>query len=451
LDEALTGVGAACGEHDRGRRLRFLGIDAAVSAALREFWPAVERELPEILTGFYRQAASEPELARLVGDQTERLKAAQSAHWARLFSGRFDDEYVEGVRKIGLVHYRVGLAPRWYIGGYAFILSRLSDLAIRTYRWKPKRLREVLAAVNAAVMLDVDFALSMYAEAAEAARRADLISVAGKLEAGLRGIVEGIASQAGELQRTAESMARMAEDTTHQATTVASGSRQASNNVETVASATEELSASIREIAQQVAVSTGMIGDAVVEANGSNEQMRGLAQAAQKIGDVIDLINDIAGQTNLLALNATIEAARAGEAGKGFAVVASEVKALANQTAKATEEIAAQITAIQEATQNTVRSIQSVADKINKVSETAMAIASAVEQQGAATQEIARNVQEAAHGTEQVSATIGEVGLSAQQAGAAAAQVLAAAGQLRQNGDALKQQIDAFLQEMRAA
>ena len=173
--------------------------------------------------------------------------------------------------------------------------------------------------------------------------------------------------------------------------------------------------------------------------------------AAEKIGNVVKIISDIASQTNLLALNATIEAARAGDAGKGFAVVASEVKALANQTAKATDEIAEQIKAIQEATQISAHSIQSVARSINQVSETATAIASAVEQQGAATREITRNVVQAAQGTQEVSSNIGGVNQAAQQTGAAASQVLAAASALSKNGEALKAQVVAFLREVRAA
>ncbi len=264
-------------------------------------------------------------------------------------------------------------------------------------------------------------------------------------------VVNSVSSAASQLQSTAEAMAATTEETARQSTTVATASEQATQNVQTVASATEELSASIREIGQQVAQSSGMINAAVQQANSSNQQVQNLVSSAQKIGDVVKLINDIAGQTNLLALNATIEAARAGEAGKGFAVVASEVKALANQTAKATEEIATQIRTIQEATAVSVQSIQGVTDTIGRVNETATSIASAVEEQGAATQEIARNVQQAAKGNQEVSTTIIGVNKAAAKTGAAAGQVLVSAGELSKSGEMLRERVESFLRDVRAA
>jgi methyl-accepting chemotaxis protein len=282
-------------------------------------------------------------------------------------------------------------------------------------------------------------------------RRQGMLDLAAKFEASVGGIVESVASASVKLQSTAQAMATTSAETTRQSTTVAAASEQATQNVQAVASATEELSASIREISQQVTQASVMIQASVEQAHQSNDQVRGLTAAADKIGSVVRIISDIAGQTNLLALNATIEAARAGDAGKGFAVVASEVKALANQTAKATEEVAAQIKAIQEATQTSARLIGSIAETIGKASETAATIAAAVEEQGAATQEISRNVLQAAQGTQEVSGNVAGVREAAHQTGAAATQVLASASELLQNGETLKAQVAGFLREVRAA
>ena len=232
---------------------------------------------------------------------------------------------------------------------------------------------------------------------------------------------------------------------------VAAASEEASANVQSVASATEEMASSVNEISRQVQESSRIAHEAVDQARTTNDRVGELAKAASRIGDVVELINNIAGQTNLLALNATIEAARAGEAGRGFAVVASEVKALAEQTAKATGEISMQITGIQNATQESVGAIKQIGDTIGRMSEIASTIAAAVEEQGAATQEISRNVQQAAHGTTQVSSNIGDVQRGASETGSASAQVLSAAQLLSQDSERLKAEVGRFLNSVRAA
>jgi methyl-accepting chemotaxis protein len=286
---------------------------------------------------------------------------------------------------------------------------------------------------------------------AAADRRQAMAGLAAKFEASVGTVVDGVTSRATDLQATAASLAAISEETSRQSASVAAASEQATQNVNTVAAATEELAASVHEVLLQVTRSTKMIAETAQEAQAASSEIRGLSDVAQKIGQVVDLIMGIAGQTNLLALNATIEAARAGDAGKGFAVVASEVKTLASQTGKATEEISRQIAAIQEATKGSVQSIQGIAERIAKVSENATAIASAVEQQGAATAEIARNVAEAAKGTAEVTTNITGVHGAAQQSGSAASQLLSAAGSLSENSETLKQQVERFLVEVRAA
>lgn len=258
-------------------------------------------------------------------------------------------------------------------------------------------------------------------------------------------VVEVVASAAAELQATAESLSATAEETTRQSQSVATASEQTTNNVNTVAAAAEEMANSIEEIGRQVEQSANIASRAVEEANSTDASVSSLAAAAQKIGEVVELISDIANQTNLLALNATIEAARAGDAGKGFAVVASEVKSLANQTAKATEDIAAQIGNIQEASGGTVTAIKSISTTIGEISEIASSIASAVEEQSAATQEIARNVQEAAAGTQDVASNIAGVTQAADETGRSSSEVLSAAKELSVNGEQLREYVEKFV------
>ena len=260
-----------------------------------------------------------------------------------------------------------------------------------------------------------------------------------------------VASSSTEMESSAKSMSEIASQTQDESVTVASAAEQATASVQTVASAAEELTSSISEISRQVSHSAEISGKAVEAAEGTNQTIRDLAEGAQKIGEVVDLINDIANQTNLLALNATIEAARAGDAGKGFAVVASEVKNLASQTAQATEDISAQIGSIQNTTQQAVGAIEGIGSTISEMNEIATAIASAVEEQGAATSEISRNVQEAAAGTQGVSESIVTVKAGSEQTGEASGNVLSASQELAERFQGLRQEVETFLSKIKAA
>jgi methyl-accepting chemotaxis protein len=282
-------------------------------------------------------------------------------------------------------------------------------------------------------------------------RKADMIKLADDFEGAVGEIIQTVSSASTELEVSANTLTSTAVRSQELTTMVAAASEEASTNVQTVATATEELTSSVNEISRQVQESARIANEAVDQARKTNDRVGELSKAAARIGDVVELINTIAGQTNLLALNATIEAARAGEAGRGFAVVASEVKALAEQTAKATGEISQQISGIQAATQESVNDIREISGTIEKLSEISSTIAAAVEEQGAATQEISRNVQQAAQGTMQVSSNITDVQRGASETGSASSQVLTAAQSLSSDSNRLKLEVGKFLDTVRAA
>jgi methyl-accepting chemotaxis protein len=279
----------------------------------------------------------------------------------------------------------------------------------------------------------------------------DMKKLADDFEGAVGEIIETVSSAATELEASAGTLTSTAVRSQELTTMVSAASEEASTNVQSVASATEELTSSVNEISRQVQESARMASEAVGQARKTNEHVGKLSQAATRIGDVVELINTIAGQTNLLALNATIEAARAGEAGRGFAVVASEVKALAEQTARATGEIGQQIAGIQSATHESVNAIKEISGTIEKLSEISSTIAAAVEEQGAATQEISRNVQQAAQGTTQVSSNIIDVQRGATETGSASSQVLSAAQSLSKDSNRLKLEVGKFLNSVRVA
>ena len=425
--------------------------------------PVVESDLPGILSGFYDQIRSTPEVKKFFGDDRhmDGAKSAQLRHWAMISSGDYDARYVESVRTIGMTHARIGLEPRWYIGGYAMVIEGLVRALLKKaerggggfLKRKPAGadVADQIAALVKAALLDMDIAISIYLEASEESKRKTIQDLADQFEASVAVVVKSVGDSAVELESTAQNMARTASQTSETSTTVAAAAEQATANVSIVAASADEMGKSVSEIAHQVNHSTSIAAQAVERARMTNETIEQLSRSADKIGDVVKLISDIAAPTNLLALNATIESARAGEAGKGFAVVASEVKSLATQTAKATEEIGGQIQAMQAITRESVMAIgqiQSIIDEMNSVS---VAINAAVEEQSAATQEIARNTSEAASGAQDVSVNISRVLEGAQHTGAASEQVVSAAQQLGQQADTLSHEVNQFLKTVRAA
>ena len=287
--------------------------------------------------------------------------------------------------------------------------------------------------------------------AAAAERRAGMLALADSFETTVGGIVRGVAAAATQMQSSAEMLQTTAGHTSKESAAVATAAEQTSANVQTVAAAVEEMNASISEIGLQMSNATARAEDASRAALDTDSHVQALADNAVRIGEVVKLISAIAAQTNLLALNATIEAARAGDAGRGFAVVASEVKSLASQTAQATSDITARVTAMQAATSETVHAIRAIIERIGEISQASSAIASAVEQQSASTQEIAKNVQQAAVGTEDVTTTIGRVAAAATQTGGASSELRSAADDLSRQSEVLRGEVDRFLADVRAA
>ncbi|UFS75932.1 methyl-accepting chemotaxis protein [Tardiphaga sp. 37S4] len=320
--------------------------------------------------------------------------------------------------------------------------DEVGDMAQAVETFKVKAEEKAQAEAEARITQD---------QAAALQRKQDMIRLADDFEGTVGEIVETVSSASTELEASASTLTSTADRSQQLTTVVATASEEASTNVQSVASATEEMASSITEIGRQVQESARIANEAVDQAQKTNDRVGELSKAAGRIGAVVELINTIAGQTNLLALNATIEAARAGDAGRGFAVVASEVKALAEQTAKATGEISQQIASIQTATDDSVSAIREIGTTIGKMSEIASTIASAVEEQGAATQEISRNVQQAAQGTMQVSSNIIDVQRGASETGGASSQVLSAAQSLSSDSNRLKHEVSRFLNSVRAA
>jgi methyl-accepting chemotaxis protein len=304
---------------------------------------------------------------------------------------------------------------------------------------------------NATRMRELEKAEAETRERAAAERRLAMESLAGDFERSVNGIVRSVSTAAAGMQTTAQSMTATASDASARAATVSSASQSASSNVGTVAAAAEELSSSVAEISRQVSRSSEIASKAVGDAERTNATVQVLSTGAEKIGEVVKLIHSIAAQTNLLALNATIEAARAGESGRGFAVVASEVKALANQTAKATEEISGQVAAMQQSTSDAVGAINGITQTIAQMSEITVSISTAIEQQGEATREIARNIQQVAAGSNEISSHIGGVTTAAEATGSAATEVLSNARELDNQSGMLRSAVDGFLAKVRAA
>ncbi|MBB3808992.1 globin-coupled sensor protein [Pseudochelatococcus contaminans] len=393
-------------------RLAFAKITEQTKADLRSVWPIIEGHLPGVLQRFYDHIFAYPHLKKMIGPLQDRLSAAQLKHWQRIFSGAFDKQYFDETLKIGTAHQRIGLEPRWYIGGYQIVLNELHGIILQNSRWNMKTAAARIEAITKGLMLDLDLALSTYQDIL----LDDKKNLGDQTESAImsfQGIVFGVLDNVREngdgLRNAADDLGSVVANVSQNSDMAASAARDTASSVSEIASATEELSKSIAEVSEQISSAASSVTTTVRLMAEARDDIGNLTEAAKQIGEIVTLIQTIAAQTNLLALNATIEAARAGEAGKGFAVVASEVKELASKTSRATEDIARQIGSIQTATESTVTVIENISDAMLQVDQITSAIAATAREQGAATEEISRSVTRVAGGAQSLSETIGNV------------------------------------------
>ncbi len=430
-------------------RLSFLGIDSETREILRKFKKTVEQHIDEILNDFYTHVASVAKLKGLVGSETNiaRLKLAQKKHWTTLFSANFDEHYFESVSGIGQAHVRIGLEPRWYMGGYSMVLTRLIQLASKSSLFNPSQMTKVTTALSKAVFLDMDLSISVYFDtiiqfsaltvsqsasnlsesSADLSESADkMTTLIAKTVLMTNELVETITSFTHHVEETATNVEAIAQDNTligqnisqvgtaadevsASMQTVASAAEEMSASVSTVAAAIEEMSGSLREVSMGAIKAAEVTAKADQKAESTKVIVDTLGNSAKEIDKVVELIKNIAAQTNLLALNATIEAASAGEAGKGFAVVANEVKELAKQAAQATEDIRTKIEAMQSNTNEAVKAIAEISSVIEEISDINNTIASAVEEQTVTANEISRSVVGSAQASQDVTENVHRV------------------------------------------
>ena len=436
--------------------LAFNQVDDSMREVLNAEKPRIMAALNDLIPGFYEHVSAFPETARMFKDGASmaRARTMQIAHWDRITDAKFSADYFDSTTRTGEVHYRLGISSSAYIGAYRFLLAgllaRLQDRSMKR-RITGNEDTRLATALITVVFVDIDCVIRTMMQLSDRDRKLAIRKVAEDLDQGIQPIVTALNHSTGTLQESATAMSELAGRTNAKSASIAAATEQASMNVQTVATAAEQLAASIEDISQQAIQAAEFAAGASETALATAANVNHLREVTLQIGQVVGLIESIAGQTNLLALNATIEAARAGEAGRGFSVVASEVKLLATQTAKATSDISARIAEIQLSTEKSVASISSITEVIERLSQIASSIASGVSQQKLATEEIARSVQEASSGTQEVTNNIVGIADDTGTVVSNADQVLETAGSLSEQATAMKKEMDRFLHLLRAA
>ena len=439
--------------------LVFARIDSVTRDHLRALLPAIEPALPAALDVLYDHILKWPALKALF-DRPERIQFArtqQIEHWRHLFSASYDETYIASVRRIALTHARIGLDPKYYICSYLVALEKLQAHILRTqlgHFATPSRRSQVEAAlrtIDRAILFDLQLVVDGYLEAKNQDHRNRLGALATEFESVVIGFTQGVTEAAAGLTRGAGDLNTSADAATAEATSLAENAARSSQDMQTVATAAEEITASIGEITRQMQHAADTTRNAVETVGRASGIVEQLSAAAGRIGDVVALIQTIAGQTNLLALNATIEAARAGDAGRGFAVVAGEVKGLSGQTAKATDEIRSQVNAVQAVVGNIAAAMGEISGMVERISEATDGIAAAVEEQGAVTMEISRSVASAAEGSGAITEGARHVRSVAGDTAQQATQVQDAARALTARADTLLTETRGFIDRLRRA
>ena len=447
---------------DYQTRIAFMKIKEQERELLRELKPVIAREFPATLDGFYQHLKGWPEVYSMFGGEAgvKHARDKQLEHWMKIADAKFDDEYTRSVTAIGDAHARLKLQPQWYFGAYNFLMMGLIEAVLNDQRkkgspinWKrhSEAARYRVSVLVKAVMLDMELVLTVIYERQNEERLAIFDQLANEMESQIGAISDTLAQTSTDLAESARTMARDAETSSQQASTVAAAAEEATATAQSVAGASSELTKAIQEISASAGEAASGSSQAARQAELTRETMNTLDEAAQKIGEIITLIEGVAEQTNLLALNATIEAARAGDAGKGFAVVASEVKSLAGQTAKATDEISQQINNIQSVVKSAVEAIEDVARSVERVNGVSTSISAAVEEQNAATAEISRNTEQTAQSSGSVSQTIAGVLSSVQNTATSAKGLVNSSDQLGKQAAKLRKDVTDFLDRLRAA
>ncbi len=435
-------------------RVRFFCLDERAQSLMKEIWPLIAPRVEDAIDDILAAAGNMPLIATAIAENRDLIKALEASHFEALLGGGLDNHYVESCRRTVVQESAVGLDARMRSSAGGFVLRAALKALARKHWFSPRKLVDRAIVVSQLIAFDVSNAMTLHRQSAEqaaAARRKVIDAAIADFATAIGAVVGAIKEASASLSSTCGTMKQVADDAFGRMASASSAAADTSQRVDAAGAATEELSQSIEHIGQQATRGLEMARSAVGDTRRTHQAIRSLEQAAERIGSVVGLISTIASQTNLLALNATIEASRAGDAGKGFAVVASEVKALANQTSRATEDISKQVAAIQEATKNSVNEISSVAHAIEELTEVASIIAAAVEEQGSTTRDIAGSMQTAAGGTARASDEIHSIEQAAGRSAVAVNEIAGWTERLSSRASELETKVTGFFAQVRAA